>query len=218
MHIVGFLRVTKLRFVKKEHEGTDTYSFFFSPSRPLKHIAGQHGLFILPRLKGLRIFSLSSAPSEEYVRITTRIRKESSYKQHLYSLKAGDEITLCGPVLDFIFTNKDSHYVFLAQGIGITPFRSLLVEASIKKLNVTCDLIHVDGGAHMFRNETESLANWSLYPTNPLEFTDAVNKTVTPKAVYYISGSPKFVQATKQTLRTLGVKSNHVKSDSFFGY
>lgn len=218
MHIIGFLRATRLEFVKKEHDKDDIYTFFFSASRPLKHIAGQHGLFVLSRLGGVRVFSLSSAPEEKYVAISTYVRAGSRYKQRLGALKSGDHLTMWGPVLNFIFQKKEADYVFLAQGIGITPFRSLLVHADKAQLPVSTTLIHVDGSAHTFKDLTSRLASKAYYPTNPEEFTTAVTQTLNLNAQYYLSGSPKFIRATKKTLRSLGMKRSQMRKDGFLGY
>jgi len=218
MHIAGFLRGTGLTFVEKKQEAGDIYTFYFTPKRPLKHIAGQHGLFILPGFKGLHIFSLSSAPEEQYVSFSTHVRQGSAYKQQLATLKAGDHMTLLGPVLDFVFQKDTTEYVFLAQGIGITPFRSLLVHAKHTALPVKTTLIHVDGYAHTFKDETVTLASDAHFPTNPEEFTSAVTTTLNKKALYYLSGSPGFVKATTQTLLSLGIEKAHIKTDKFLGY
>lgn len=217
MNIAGFFRNTKLEFIDKQLEGGDIYTFHFKPAKPLKHLAGQHGLFVLPNFGGLHIFSLSSAPEEEYVSFSTHVRAESKYKQRLAALQPGDKITMWGPVLDFTFKDE-TEYVFLAQGIGITPFRSMLVHARDKALPVKTTLIHVDASGHTFRNITEHAATYSYFVTNPQEFTETIKGTVNPKAAYYLSGSPRFIKATKKTLRSLGLKRSQIRKDSFLGY
>jgi ferredoxin-NADP reductase len=218
MRIGGFFRLTRLALVNKKQEHGDIYTFRFTPKRPIKHIAGQHGLFILPRLGGIHIFSLSSAPEEQYISISTHVRKESAYKQRLNSLKSGEHIILWGPVLDFIFRDNATDYIFLAQGIGITPFRSLLVHADSAKLPISTTLIHVEGGEHTFQELTSGLATHAYYPSDPEGFTQNIQDTLNNNALYYLSGSPRFVRATKKTLRSLGLKRSQMKSDSFLGY
>lgn len=218
MHIAGFFRATKLKFIKKQHEGGDTYTFFFTPSRPLKHIAGQHGVFFLPGLRGVHIFSLSSAPEEQYATFSTHVRKGSRYKQHLDALQPGESMRMLGPVLDFTFKKDAKDYIFLAQGIGITPFRSMLVHANSVKLPIATTLIHVDSTAHTFQEQTQALASQSYYPTNPEEFTKYIKEALNTGALYYLSGAPKFVRTTKQTLRSLGVEKSRIRSDTFLGY
>lgn len=216
-----FFRSTKITFVDKHHEHDDVYTFSFQSNKPLHHIAGQHGIFILPKFKGIHIFSLASAPDEDNVMIGTHVRQESKYKQTLAALQPGDTMMLLGPVLNFTLSKKPGNVVLLAQGIGITPFRSMLVHKQSAKLLTNATLIHVDSGEHTFQSLTEQSADTSFYPTSPKEFTQKVTEIVQQKgtdATYYISGSPRFVNATKQTLRVLGIPLRLMKKDGFFGY
>lgn len=219
MHIVGFFRFTGLTFVKKKREHGDIYTFYFKPKRPLKHIAGQHGLFVLPKFRGFHIFSLSSAPEEELVTISTHARKESRYKQTLMALRPGDRMLMAGPVLDFIFKDGVRDYVFLAQGVGITPFRSLLVHANERALPVKTTLIHVDKAPHTFQDLTQKLATKAYYPTDPESFTALILKEASRKhGLFYMSGSPRFVRSTRRLLRKQGVPLSKIRKDSFLGY
>lgn len=218
MNITGFFRKTQVTFVKKQHENGDVYSFYFSAKKPLKHIAGQHALFMFPGLKGVHIFSLASAPEEEHIRISTHVRKESTYKQRLNSLQPGDTMTLFGPVLDFVLDSDMHAAVFLAQGIGITPFRSMLVHADIAKLSIDTTLIHVDSDGHVFKDQTKALATTAFYPTDTQTFVETVKQTVNADATYYLSGSPRFVKATKRTLKEIGGTGIRIKTDRFIGY
>lgn len=216
--LTDFLHKTTLTFVKKNHESGDIDTFFFTPNKPLHHTAGQHGLFILPKLKGFRIFSLASAPNEEFVIIGTHVRAESEYKQRLAALQPGDTITMVGPVLNFTLPNDTRPAVLLAQGIGITPFRSMLIHAAGNR-DIT--LIHVDNPEHTYRSITEPLSTQSFYVHDPEAFTEATTLTIAAKtnsALYYLSGSPRFVEATKQTLLKQGINAKNIKKDSFLGY
>lgn len=216
--LTNFLHKNTLTFVKKQNESGDITSFYFKPSKPLKHTAGQHGLFILPKLKGLHIFSLASAPTEEYVMIGTHVRAESRYKQHLARLVAGDTMTMIGPVLSFVLPKTEQPVVFLAQGIGITPFRSMLVQNN-KAADIT--LIHVDNPEHTYRTTTEPLATQAFYVHDPAAFTEALELTIAAKknaALYYISGSPRFVEATERTLLKNTITIDRIKKDTFLGY
>lgn len=221
MHISGFLHKTSLTFVKQQLEHDDIHSFFFTPDKPISHLAGQHGLFTLPRLgliKGTHVFSLASAPEEDMIRISTHLRAESAYKQALMSLKAGDKIAFRGPVLDFVYRQNANNCIFLAQGIGITPFRSMLMHARLAKLDVHTTLLHVARGEHTFKAETEQLAGIAVYPASAEDFTVEIKKHLNIAATYYISGSPTFVKATKQTLRSLNVPRSNIVTDNFIGY
>jgi ferredoxin-NADP reductase len=209
--------ITTLTFVKKQFENDDIYTFYFTPSNKPSHKAGQHGLFLLHGLYRPHPFTLSSSPDEEYVTFTTHTGTGSAFKNRLMQLEEGDKMTMMGPILNFTFIKNVDSYVFLAQGIGVTPFRSMLVYANSVQLPVSTTLIHVDGKGHTFKELTNSLATQAYYPSNPEEFQSYVKKqNVNQK--FYISGSPRFVSATKQLLRETNVSPKNIKTDSFLGY
>lgn len=208
---------TQLSFTKKKHETGDIYTFYFTPKKPLKHKAGQHGLFILPGLYRPHPFTLSSAPDEDYVTISTHIDTGSRYKKRLMNLKRGDKMQLVGPILDFTIQPNETNHVFLAQGIGITPFRSMLVDAHNEKLPIKTTLIHVDKSDHAFQSITRKTATHAHYPKSSQEFNFYMNDLDT-SSLFYISGSPHFIRQTRKYLLEMGVASNRIKSDLFFGY
>jgi ferredoxin-NADP reductase len=124
-----------------------------------------------------------------------------------------------GPILNFTYRPGAKRLVFLAQGIRIKPVRSKLVYARAHNLNIHTTLIHVDSGGHTFAPLTRQLASLAHFPTNPEEFTAFVKEAAKDKdAVFYLSGSPKFVFATRKTLHSLGVGWRRVKADTFLGY
>lgn len=206
-----------LSFIEKIHEGGDVYTFRFMKPAHFRHKAGQHGLFVLPGFYVPHPFSLSSAPEEPFISFTTHAREGSVYKRRLMNFEAGDKLLFVGPILNFTFHKGYEEYVFLAQGIGITPFRSMLVHAHETKKPVKTTLIHVDGGSHTFKELTSQCATVAFYPTNPEGFRQQVALEAKSK-VFYISGSPKFVKATRKVLRENGASRRNIRTDSFLGY
>lgn len=206
-----------LEFIEKIAEGGDVYSFYFKKPAGFHYGAGQHSLFILPGLYRPHPFTLSSAPEEDFIAFSTHVREGSRFKQRLSAMKSGEHIFMVGPLLNFTFHKQWHDYVFLAQGIGITPFRSMLIHAQQAKLPITTTLIHVDSADHSFKAITSQLATQAFYPTTPDEFRAAVAKQ-NKDAVYYLSGSPRFNKATKQFLREQGVPARRIRKDSFLGY
>ncbi|MCB9820142.1 FAD-dependent oxidoreductase [Candidatus Nomurabacteria bacterium] len=209
--------IKRLKFVKKQLENDDIYTFYFRRPKNLIHKAGQHGLFLIAGLYRPHPFTISSSPDEEFITISTHTSTGSRYKKKLMSMRDGDAVFLVGPVLGFTFSGTRNSYVFLTQGIGITPFRSMLASAHSKSLPIKTTLIHVDGGEHSFRELTRRYATKAFYPTNSDEFRELVSQE-SPGQLFYISGSPRFVRATRGLLRQRGVEQDNVKTDSFFGY
>jgi ferredoxin-NADP reductase len=221
IHLSQLLSLTRLEFVSKHHESGDIYTFHFKATRPIKQIAGQHGLFILPQLRGFHPFSLTSAPEEEHVMVGTHVREGSRYKQYWAALKPGDPIYMFGPILNFTLEQPHPTVVMIAQGIGITPFRSMLVHKKKADLPLKTILIHVDGKAHTYQELTESIADEASYPVDKeafdAELTSTVHKTG-DVATYYISGSPRFVRSVRRQLRSFGVRRRNIRKDGFLGY
>ncbi len=122
-------------FKEKEQLSVDTYTFFFEkPTDYPIYLAGQYTnitiLHTSPDEKGTRrYFTLSSSPLDETLSITTKVRG-STYKNALMQLTPGQSITATEPLGKFVLPGDlSTHFVFLAGGIGLTPFHSILTFA-----------------------------------------------------------------------------------------
>ncbi|MNJ47342.1 Benzoate 1,2-dioxygenase electron transfer component [compost metagenome] len=118
--------------------------------------AGQYGLFSITHKSvknGTRPFSVSSAPAENAVRITTRIGEQpSEFKKALLELTPGMKITMRGPVGPF-YLQDENPALFIAGGIGITPFRSILkqIDSTPKEVGKPIHLLYMDGNREYLR-------------------------------------------------------------------
>ena len=215
---MGIFVTTDLEFISMRQEEGGVHSFAFKPLTPFRHIAGQHGLLTLPR-GGTKPYSLASAPEDAEVMIGTRLQSYSSYKRALAKLRPGQRVSLRGPVLNFTLRSAPRRVIFLAQGVGVTPFRSMLRHTVLANLDHLTTLIHV-GEGHAYRTETEGLATTAIYPINRDEFRGAVEAVVLdqPDARYYISGAGRFISQTLSVLAQLGVARKQIKKAKFFGY
>lgn len=94
--------------------------------------AGQWAYLELPNASGsLRApYSIANAPSEfKDGTVLLAIRRAGAVSTRASELRAGDEVHLQGPFGRFVFDAEAEASVFLAGGIGITPFRSMIFEA-----------------------------------------------------------------------------------------
>lgn len=142
----------KLKLIKKQNEAKGTKSFFWEPEKNIDWYPGQYFYYTLPKLKyddtrgPTRQFTMSSSPTEKGIlRLTTRFPQNmSGFKKTLLSLKTGSVIDGDGPsgMLKFNEDQKDNYHVFLAGGVGITPFRSLIKYNIDKKLFTNMHLIY----------------------------------------------------------------------------
>src|SRR5687768_17266618 len=135
-----------LVLTEKEHLVDDIWAFRFMPNEPQHWIAGQYMSVELPHEhadgKGTkRWFTISSAPFEGVMEITTRLT-DSSFKRALSALPIGGHLELLDqPHGDFIWQDADRPLLFVAGGIGITAFRSILRQRAYERLPLNVELI-----------------------------------------------------------------------------
>lgn len=216
----GLLRFHKLNLVKVIDETDDVKTFVFEPSSSFSFQAGQYGVWFIPKLimgKPARLFTLSSSPTEPYIRITTRI-SSTDFKRKLVSLPIGHTIYMNGPIGRFTLNQHRPNIVMIAGGIGITPVRALAVENASRQHKSRLTLIYSSSDTYLFQNELKRLVDETHF-TNRDHFDRTVDDVIRlcPKnTLYMISGPPAFVTYTDNFLRNKGV--TNIKKDGFLGY
>lgn len=137
----------KLTLVKKQEETKDVTSFFWKADPPFEWKPGQY-LYYTVKLPendprgNVRHFTISASPTEGEIRLTTKL-SDSLYKKTLFELAEGTEINGSGPRGDFVLDEEKAEpQVFLAGGIGITPFRAFIKYAVDKGFKTPIHLIY----------------------------------------------------------------------------
>jgi ferredoxin-NADP reductase len=118
----------------KKAETDNITTFYFRPEKPVRYTAGQFAEWAVkhahPDERGIkRWFTISSSPTDELVSLTTKFSsdKSSSFKKALFKLAPGDKILMSDPMGDFVLPKlTQTPLIFVAGGIGITPFHSIL--------------------------------------------------------------------------------------------
>ncbi len=223
----------KAIFKSKKEIAPGVFSFTFQPIKPLTWEAGQHVTIYIKggtKKNRKRTFSVSSAPSENLITITTRMHSPalSPFKQHLKKLKKGAEISFRGPTGPLITKDETQKYVFLATGIGITPFRAILKEMEFKKSQTKVTLIFAGNKEnHFFRDELSEInakmKNLTIrYIYKPERLTgqtiEEELKDAIFDSIFFLTGSQRLVKSYRRTLLGLGVKNSKIKDDTFAGY
>jgi ferredoxin-NADP reductase len=178
-----------------------------------------------------RIFSLVSAPFEDQLTVATRMREGSAFKRALGNLPLGARLMLRGPRgLMTLHEDRARAAVFIAGGIGITPFMSMLRQAAHDRLAQRLCLLYSNRRKEdaAFLAELQALAQRSDSFRLLARMTDADGlldeKTVkrfvgdAPAPVYYLAGPPAMVGAMKTVLGSAGVAASDVRSEQFYGY
>lgn len=225
----------KLTFKEKIKEQGEVTRFEFTPADPLSWQPGQYIHYTLPHDnaddRGIeRWFTISSAPFEKDVWISTRINenRSSTFKQKLLNLSPGDIIETGAPEGDFTLTDLTKNYVLVAGGIGITPFRSILNQLHHEEKSIRAELLYAnrDTSSISYKNELEAISrDWSslniTYFIGDNRIDAAALRAAGEKLnnpIYYVSGPEPMVEALKTILESMGVDSEHSKFDYFPGY
>jgi ferredoxin-NADP reductase len=227
----GVLNIVDITLKEHYIEDSGVHSFVFTSEKPLTWKAGQHGLFTLPGHpvtgEKWRAFSIASAPHEGIIRISTNIPPEpSSFKQELLKLAPGDTARMFGPFGEFHISPKVEHIVGIAGGIGITPFRSLIANATFQKNPLPITLIYSAQDEHTYKTDLDIWAAENpnltvIYTHTPDEVgaeLDTLVRNHGNSAHYYISGSPGMISALYKTCCDKSIKKSNIVSDPFKGY
>ncbi len=230
----------KLKLINKQNEARGTVSFFWKPEKPLSWLPGQYYYYTLPKLNypdprgDTRHFTISSSPTEgKLLRLTTRIREESGYKKTLNELPIGSTVEGDGPTGTFIFdeNEKTKSHIFLAGGIGITPFRVFIKYSIDKNLKIPMHLIYSNSDSDF--TFKEELSEWEKQnPNIKIDFIDSskeghldenlIRKLVPSNyllsSTYWLVGPSLFINAIEEVLEKLKVSSDNVHSEKFTGY
>ena len=125
----------EIPLVRRQEVADRTMAFCFEKPDGFKFTAGQFMRFSLidpPETDAegnARTFSIASAPHEDELMIATRLRN-TAFKRVLKAMASGTRVVAKGPYGSLTLHEDASRpAVFLTGGIGITPFRSILMEA-----------------------------------------------------------------------------------------
>jgi glycine betaine catabolism B len=221
------------------------WDFTFAPNRKLAFAPGQYMEWTLPHEEpdsrgNRRYFTIASAPTESELHLGVRFNNpSSSYKEALLELERNDEI-LAGQLAGDFTLPRDvkQPLVFIAGGIGITPYRSMLkyLLDTNQRRPVTLfygattvrDFVYKD----VFEQAERKLGIRTIYIAEKTEgiqpgwigLTGLIKpemiQTYAPnyrKAIFYISGPSVMVDAVKRMLRKMGIPDGQIRTDFFAG-
>jgi ferredoxin-NADP reductase len=238
--------IYRVQLQKSEEVAEGTMSFYFDRPAGFDFEAGEYLELTLlgpPETddKGnTRNFSIASAPFQEHLMITTRIR-ESALKRVLKNSQLGMEVQIEGP--DGFFTLRDgasASLVFIAGGIGITPFLSMLRQAAHDHLSQRLYLFYSNRRpedaaflAELRQLESE-LPSYRFIPTmTDVKESDPswrgetgrIDATMLTRhvedlasAVFYTAGPPAMVVAMRNLLTDMGIRKANIRAEQFAGY
>lgn len=223
----------KLQLLSTKEEQDDVHSFVFEPETPITWEPGQYMHYVLPHpqadSRGVeRWFTISSAPFEKRIMLTTRLAADngSSYKQALMKLKGGDTVEADGPKGSFTIAQGNYHHLLIAGGIGITPYRSMMLQLRHEGKDPKVELFYASRDEKpvfedLFKDLQTKLKNFCLRNfTGGKRIVEEDLRGYLDKdnALYYISGPKPMVEGYQHLLQSLNVPDERIKTDYFPGY
>ncbi|MHB8625056.1 MAG: FAD-dependent oxidoreductase [Aggregatilineales bacterium] len=224
----------------------DTFDFIFAPNRKLAFAPGQFMEWTLghdqPDSRGnRRYFTLASSPTEQDLILGVKFYSNaSSYKQSMLSMGRGSQIVAAQLAGDFVLPKDPSQrLVFIAGGIGITPFRSMIKylldtrqprPIVVFYANRTVDEVVYTDVLERARRELGIQTIYTLTDKNKVPpgwrgqvgyITDTMIRTQVPDykhCTFYLSGSNSMVTSFEKTLLKMRVRPDHIKTDFFPGF
>ena len=221
----------KLTLTNRKTEGPEVESFIFKPPESLVWEAGQFLHYVLhheptDERGSDSWFTVASAPSEGVVMITTRF-SNSTFKKALWELQVGHAIEVSDVDGDFLLDSADKKYVFIAGGIGITPFRAILKEALHEGRPIDVTLLYASRDENItYKEELETIAkdNPNLkinYIISPERIDETKIRQLVPdieKSFFYVSGPEPMTESLGNMLKAMGIPAERIKQDWFPGY
>lgn len=220
-----------LTLTSKENLTDNIWAFRFKADTPISWTPGQFIRVELPHDNPddegtKRWFTISSTPHDGYIQITTRVT-DTTFKQALAALPVGGTINLVEqPDGDFVWQESEKPLVFIAGGIGITPFYSMLKARGHSGRPVLATLIY-NGRTDDLPFKTEFDEASKRHPEFHVHYVigeqltvDKLTRLVPQLALseVYVSGPEPMVEALGEQLRASGISDQNLHEDFFPHY
>jgi ferredoxin-NADP reductase len=222
-----------------------TTAFYFERPHNFEFKAGQFvNLTLLGDVEAdlagsTRSLTIASGPREPDLMVAMRNR-DTAFKRALQGLPLGSPVLFQGPFGNFTLHRDTARAAaFLAGGIGITPFRSMLWQATMTRSPLRIVLFYANrrpeeaAFLEELRAYEEINSNFKLVATmtraeeTPTlrgergHFTAEILKKWLPDLttpVFYLAGPAGAVTSMRLTLNAAGVSDDDIRTEEFPGY
>ena len=193
---------------------------------PLRSFPGQFAFFKFPGINPgeSHPFTIASAPGQNRLRIA--IKKLGDFTNSLQEqIQVGSTVNVEGPY--GVFTQSRSsakHQIWIAGGIGITPFLAMANDLNNSELNATLYWTVCKKEDAFFDNELRHLAEhkpgltyklWLSDENGPLTAEAMPEITNSEKVDVFICGPEAFRRSLTAQLRAAGIPRRSIHSEEF---
>jgi ferredoxin-NADP reductase len=240
------MAVHESRLLRREPVAEGTMAFYFAKPPAFNHQAGQSLQMTLvdpPETDGEgngRTFTIASAPHEPELMIATRMR-DTAFKRVLKSAPIGLAVQIDGPNGEMVLHDDAARpAVFLAGGIGITPFLAMSRFAAEERRPHRLNLFYsnrrpedaaflpelqkmgqLNPNFHLIATMAEaekSAQRWS--GETGFIRRDLLERHLPDlkSPIYYFAGPPQMTMAMQQMLEGIGIDEQAMRYEEFYGY
>lgn len=217
-------------------ESSDVHTLYIEPDVPdCPFTAGQfiNVFFSESANKAGKAYSLSSAPHEEALTLT--IKNIGEFSGKLCASTVDTTFTATLPTGFFAPASGTSTLVLIAGGIGITPFRSIILDALHKNPERSITLLHSARRNEdlIFKDTFEALTrrHASFHTYFFVTGEEVHNARTMPRRIdmhtdiprydnteieYLICGSIDFTRSFWRSLREIGIPEDYIYTEAFF--
>lgn len=218
------------KLIRKDNESGNAVSYYFElPTKNYEWLAGQYTSIMFQSSEDTHDnkhwFTIASAPETRQIQITTRSNTASFFKNKLESLQGGSSVYIANAEGDFVWQESQLPKLFIAGGIGITPFHSILESRCLNKLDSQVHLVYVNrDDEYVFKDNLETYQD--AMPGLKISYlkgqiTKDLITNVEPNlynSLVYLSGPEPMVESVGSELLSTGLKDSQLKRDWFPGY
>jgi ferredoxin-NADP reductase len=220
------MEFTSLTVNEVRNETQEYRSIIFQKPKNFNFTLGECFSLRFPGEDSFKVFSFASSPTEDRIVISYK-KGISRFKKQLDNLHTGDqmEVSLYGS--QFHFDAKKSS-VFIAGGIGITAFRSIITYCVDKNIRSPIHLLFCNRN-DMFPFQDDLTYYLTQLPHLHITYvstnkegrltTEKIKKVITDyNDEFYLAGPPLMIDSTVELLQSCGINSNQIHTESFDGY
>lgn len=213
----------QLRLTQVIPQTNDISTFVFTPAEPIDWKAGQSIKLEVQGIYGPleHRFTISAAPHERNIAITTR-SSDSAYKKRLFAMQPGDLVRAFAIEGAVIWQDTPCPKIWVAAGIGITPFYAMVKDRSHKSLPISATLFYSSRAEFLFKEELDAIATEHpelkiIYLDNRATVDQILAEPDAKRRLIFISGPSAMVDELSSDLVNKGIARFNLMQDWFTG-